>query len=63
MTKTERRIRTFSSGMRKLDNNSINYIHWLTQVLFLVEHPPVLQASGENASKPENMKNCLYEMI
>jgi hypothetical protein len=41
MTKTERRIRDFSSGIRKLGNHSRNYIHQITHVLFLVEQPPV----------------------
>jgi len=41
MTKSERRIGDFSSGIKKLNNHSLNYIHKLTQVLFMVEHPPV----------------------
>jgi hypothetical protein len=41
MTKAELRISNFSSGVRKLDDKSLSYIHKLTQVLFMVEHPPV----------------------
>jgi len=41
MTKIERRINDFSSGIKKLNNHSLNYIHRLTKVLFLVEHPPI----------------------
>jgi len=51
MTKAERRISDFSSGMKKLDDNSLTYIHKLTQVLFMVEHPPVYPVSGEKATK------------
>jgi hypothetical protein len=61
MTKTERRIRDFSSGMRKLDNHSLNYIHSLTQVLFMVEHLPVYPAAREKAAELEK-ENRLYEM-
>jgi cob(I)alamin adenosyltransferase len=53
MVKTERRIRAFSSGLKKLDKNSLNYIHRLAQVLFLVERPPVNPVSGEKANKLE----------
>jgi hypothetical protein len=60
MTKTERLIKTFSSGIKKLDNHSLNYIHSLTQVLFMVEHPPVYPVSGEKTTGLEN-KKCLYE--
>jgi cob(I)alamin adenosyltransferase len=45
MTKTERRIKTFSSGIKKLENHGLNYIHRLTQVLFLVERPLVYPAA------------------
>jgi hypothetical protein len=41
MSKEERRIRDFSSGIRKLGEDSRNYLHRLTQALFLVEQPPV----------------------
>jgi hypothetical protein len=37
MTKVERRLRNFASGIEKLGNSSRNYIHKLTHVLFLVE--------------------------
>jgi cob(I)alamin adenosyltransferase len=49
MVKTERRIKAFSSGLKKLDKNSLNYIHRLAQVLFLVERPPVNPSSGEKS--------------
>jgi hypothetical protein len=41
MVKAERRIKKFSSGIKKLSNHSMDYIHRLTQVLFMVEHPPI----------------------
>ena len=41
MTDAEQRLVDFSSGMKKLGNDSRNYIHKLTHVLFLVEQPPV----------------------
>ena len=40
MTKEEQRLRDFSSGMKKLGNDSRDYIQKLTHVLFLVEQPP-----------------------
>jgi hypothetical protein len=54
MAKTERRVRAFLAGLKKLDNNSMNYIHRLTQVLFLVERPPVYPVSVEKASELES---------
>jgi hypothetical protein len=62
MTKTERRIKTFSSGIKKLGNHSLDYIHKLTQVLFLVEHGPVYPVSTEKAHELKN-KNCPYGLI
>jgi len=41
MTKEQRRIRDFSSGIKKLGDESRNYIGKLTQVMFLIEQPPV----------------------
>jgi cob(I)alamin adenosyltransferase len=61
MVKAERRIRAFLSGIKKLDNNSLNYIHRLTQVLFLVECPPVYPVSGGKTAELEK-KNRPYEM-
>jgi hypothetical protein len=49
MVKAERRIKAFSSGLKKLDKNNLNYIHKLAQVLSLVECPPVNPSSGEKA--------------
>jgi len=37
MTKTERRIKNFSSGLKKLGNDNQNYIHKITHDLFLIE--------------------------
>jgi len=37
MTKTERRISDFSSGMKKLDDKNLSYIRKLTLVMFTVE--------------------------
>jgi hypothetical protein len=53
MTKAERRINNFSSGVRKLDDKSLSYIHKLTQVLFMVEHPPVYPGSEKKALNQE----------
>jgi hypothetical protein len=55
MTKAERRIRDFSSGMRKLDDKSLNYIHKLTQVLFMFEHPSIYPCLGEKNHESENI--------
>ena len=44
MTNAEQRLVDFSSGMKKLGDDSRNYIHKLTQVLFLVERPPIYPA-------------------
>jgi hypothetical protein len=41
MTKAERRINDFSSGIKQLSDESRNYIHKLTHVLHLVEKPPI----------------------
>ncbi|WP_461257163.1 hypothetical protein [Treponema sp. R80B11-R83G3] len=53
MNKAERRINDFSSGVKKLNTNSVNYIHKLTQVLFMVEHQPVYPISGKKSSELE----------
>jgi len=49
MTKPERRIRTFSTGVKKLDNRGLNYIHSLTQVLFMVENPSACPVLAEKS--------------
>jgi len=41
MTKTEKRVEIFKSGMKVLSEDSKDYIHKLTHILLLVEHPPV----------------------
>jgi hypothetical protein len=56
MVKTEQRIKTFSSGIKKLDNHSFDYIHRLTQVLFMVEHPPVYPVAEKKPLKRESIK-------
>jgi hypothetical protein len=61
MDKAERRIKIFSSGLKKLNNNSLDYIHGLTQVLFMVEHPPVYPAALEKAAELAK-KSRLFEM-
>jgi len=53
MTKAERRISDFSSGVRKLDVKSLSYIRKLTQVLFTVEHLPVYPGAGKKAVELE----------
>jgi hypothetical protein len=39
----------------------LDYIHGLTQVLFMVEHPPVYPFSGGKAAELEKKKR-LYEI-
>jgi len=56
MTKAERRINDFSSGMRKLENNSLSYINRLTQALFMVEHPPVYPVSEKKNVESKRRK-------
>ena len=51
MTKEERRIRDFSSGMKNLDDEGRSYIHRLTNILFLVEKPPVCPVVEINNTK------------
>jgi len=60
MTKSERRIGDFSLGIKKLNNHSLNYIHKLTQILFMVEHPPVCP-SLEKKDAEVKKKKCFYE--
>jgi len=59
MTKAELRISNFSSGVRKLNNKSLSYIHKLTQVLFMVEHPPVYPGSEKKAHELEKETICM----
>jgi len=59
MTKAERRINNFSSGISKLDDKSLNYIHKLTHVLFMFEHLPVYQGSEKKAVEPEKKNRKL----
>jgi len=61
MTKPERRIRTFSSGVKKLDNRGLNYIHGLTQVLFMVENTsayPVLENKASESKRKTARSGC-----
>ena len=37
MTIAERRIKSFSSGLKKLGNDNQNYVHKITHDLFLIE--------------------------
>jgi len=62
MTKEERRISDFSSGMKKLDDKSLNYIHRLTQILFFVEHPQVYPGSEKKAVE-SGKKNHPYKTV
>jgi hypothetical protein len=48
MTKQERRIRDFSTGLKKLEKDSQDYIQNLTRVLSFVEQPPVSPVSGKD---------------
>jgi hypothetical protein len=62
MTKTEQRIINFSSGIRKLNDKSLSYIHKLTKVLFMVEHQPIYPMSKKKDIKLEKKKHLL-EMV
>jgi len=62
MTKAERRISDFSSGMRKLNDKNLSYIHNLTQVLFMVEHSPGYPGSDGKGTE-SGKKNNLYEKL
>jgi len=53
MTKAERRIKDFSSGMKDLDSASQNKIHNLAKNLLLIEKTPVCPAAEK---KPRNLK-------
>jgi hypothetical protein len=55
MTKTKRRINDFSSGIRKLNNKSLSYINKLTQILFMVEQPPVYPGLEKKAHELEKI--------
>jgi len=60
MTKTERRISDFSSGMKRLNDKNLNYIHKLTKDLFIVENN-----SGYSCSERKNIEvyknnTCLF---
>jgi hypothetical protein len=52
MTKEERRVRDLSSGMKKLGDESRDYIHRLANVLFLVEQPPVCPVLRKSLNRP-----------
>ena len=56
MTKIERRIRSFSLGMKKLGIDSRNYIHMLTQNLFLIEQISTHPALKRKGSELETQK-------
>jgi len=52
MTKSEQRIKNFSSGLKKLGKNYQNYIHKLTGDLFLIEKFPACPALAKKHGKP-----------
>jgi len=52
MTKSERRIKDFSSGLKKLGNDNQDYIHKLTGDLFLIEKFPACPALAKKHGKP-----------
>ena len=56
MTRSEKRLRDFSSGMKKLGGDSRNYIHKLTRFLFLAEQPPVNSVNEKES--PEQGNEC-----
>jgi len=56
----KKRINAFSSGIKKLSYDSRNYIQELTQILFLIEQPPVYPISDKKSIKRKNTRmSCL----
>ena len=58
MTRAERRLRDFSSGMMNLGADSRNYIHQLTHILFLVEKPPVCPVPNDDFIRKPQEYSC-----
>jgi len=56
MTRTNRRIKEFSSGITKLNADSRNYIQKLTSILFFVEQPLVHPFSKKRNRKINNAR-------
>ena len=54
MTRVEKRIRDFSLGMKKLGDDSRNYLHKLTYTLFLVEQTPMHPVTEKKIHKQGN---------
>jgi hypothetical protein len=50
MTKQERRVKEFSSGLARVGEHGRAYIHKLVYALFLIEKPPAPPPGG--AEKP-----------
>ena len=59
MTGQERRIRDFSTGLKKLNKDSQKYIQNLTCVLSFVEQPPVSPVSGEDLRIEKKIQTCI----
>ena len=53
MTKRERQVKNFSSGLKKLSINGQRYINKLTRELFLVEQSSIFSTFNENYPKLE----------
>jgi len=54
MTKAERRIRDFSSGLKKLSDKSQNYINKLAHNLFLIEQSSAYPVFNKKYPELEN---------
>jgi len=60
MTKSEQRIKNFSSGLKKLGNDNQDYIRMLIGDLFLIEKFPACQALAKK-SWESHEKRSYYE--
>jgi hypothetical protein len=52
MTKEERRLKEFASGLANLGEYSRDYLHNLTKALFFIEKPPVSPIGGTEKPGP-----------
>ncbi|MDR0503033.1 MAG: hypothetical protein LBH16_06895 [Treponema sp.] len=56
MNNAEKRIKNFSSGLRKLNKKNQDYINKLAHVLLLVEQPPVCPSVERADTGKEKVK-------
>ena len=56
MTKTEQRVRNFSSGLKNLSENSQDYMNKLTQNLYFIEQATVFPVLKGKKAEMKNHK-------